>query len=131
VGTGSASDRRLSREQVGQEVTWSAGAALDASEVARAFGGARPDVSPAFVRDAMPGSRNSGVPAVVVLVVVLIVVIVLVSRCSGDDCDEVRATYGESSSEYRQCLQTRGSGSGRSGSGGSFGGWSSGGGGHK
>lgn len=131
VGTGGASERRLSREQTGNEVTWSAGATLTADEVARAFGGARPDVSPAFVRDAMPGSRHSGVPAVVVLVVVLIVVIVLVSRCSGDDCDEVRATYGPASNEYQQCLRTRGSGSGRSGSGGSFGGWSSGGGGHK
>ncbi|MFO1270891.1 MAG: DUF4178 domain-containing protein [Rubrivivax sp.] len=136
VGTGLAAKRRLSREETASEVTWSAGETLAAAEVARAFGAARSSAQPAqsatdFVRDAMPGSRNSGVRSALVLVAVILVFMILISRCSGDDCDEVRATYGAASNEYQQCLRTRGSGSGRSGSGGSFGGWSSGGGGHK
>jgi hypothetical protein len=52
------------------------------------------------------------------------------SRCSGDDCDDVKSSFGESSAEYQQCLRNQRSGGLRS-SGGSFGGFSSGGGGHK
>ena len=60
-----------------------------------------------------------------------VVLIVLLSRCSGDHCDEVRNTFGAASAEYQQCLAQRGSGSGARTGGGSYGGWSSGGGGHK
>jgi len=48
----------------------------------------------------------------------------------GDRCDDVRQSFGESSLEYQQCRANRASGSSRTG-GGSYGGWSSGGGGHK
>ena len=45
------------------------------------------------------------------------------------DCGQVRATFGEASNEYQQCLRSAGGGGFRTG-GGSFGGYSSGGG-HK
>jgi uncharacterized membrane protein YgcG len=58
-------------------------------------------------------------------------VLALFSRCSDDDCDGVRSTFGPASNEYQQCLKSQRSGSGgyRTG-GGSYGGFS-GGGGHK
>ncbi len=138
VGTGAASDRRLSREQThgpaGTEVTWSAGAALDAAAVAQAFGIASteraalerrpsPDVKP--VSDLVGGAVR-----LVALIIFILVLVSILSQCGDDDCDPVRTTFGANSNEYRQCLAQRGSGtSGRVG-GGSYGGWSSGGG-HK
>lgn len=127
VGLGTAVKKRLSREAVPGEVTWSAGATLTAAEVAKAFGHEAPK---ALARDALPvaASLKSGIPSAVWMFLAFIVVVLLITRCSRDDCDEVRATFGEQSNEYRQCLNNRGGG-GRSG-GGSWGGWSSGGG-HK
>jgi hypothetical protein len=69
------------------------------------------------------GLRN----AIIVLVVVL-VVMALLGRCSNDRCDDVRSTFGAASAEYRQCVGNAGTSSGSRG--GSFGGWSPGGG-HK
>jgi hypothetical protein len=124
VGVGPAVKKRLSREQTPDEVTWSAGETVAASEVAKAFGLAAPQ---ALARDSAPlSSTSKGVPAVVILFIVFVVLVMLTSRCSSDDCDEVRATFGAQSNEYRQCLNNRSSGR----SGGSYGGWSSGGG-HK
>ena len=64
----------------------------------------------------------------------VVVVLLMMFRCDGDerrDCEPLRATYGEASAEYQNCLRSARSGSGRVG-GGSWGGWSSGGGGsHK
>jgi hypothetical protein len=45
------------------------------------------------------------------------------------DCDDVRQTFGAASAEYQQCQ--RAAPAAVRTSGGSFGGWSSGGGGHK
>jgi uncharacterized membrane protein YgcG len=61
--------------------------------------------------------------------VLVLLVIVLVMRCSGDDCDDLRGTFGADSAEYRQCQAHRATGGSRGG--GSYGGFSSGGGGHK
>jgi hypothetical protein len=125
VGQGLAAKKRLSREQGAGEVTWSAGETLAAQDVAKAFG-----LPPAALpRDVLPVSKRGGVPKAVLIFVAIVIVMQLMERCSSDDCSEVRATFGEASSEYQQCLRARSTG-GRTG-GGSFGGWSSGGGGHK
>jgi hypothetical protein len=129
VGTGKNSRARLSREQAGSEVTWSAGETLSALTVAEAFGIPK-DRRAALQRDSTPlAGKNGGTPGVVVMFIVMVVLIMLLSECGGDECDEVRATFGAASTEYQQCQRRAGSGGVRTG-GGSFGGWSSGGG-HK
>jgi hypothetical protein len=59
------------------------------------------------------------------------VVIVLLSQCSGDNCGEVKKTFGAASAEYQQCSRASSSGGRIGSSGGSYGGYSSGSGGHK
>jgi ribosomal protein S27AE len=130
---------KLSREQTGNEVTWSAGKALDAKLVAQAFGVPLAQLR----RDAAPlsGLGNSlgtlstgkvgGLNQGLVIFAVVVVVMLLMARCdSSDDCSAQRQTFGESSAEYQQCQRNARSGGFRTG-GGSFGGFSSGGGGHK
>jgi hypothetical protein len=130
-GTGSHAAARLSREQAGSEVTWSAGQTLDAATVADAFGIA-PAQRAVLQRDAAPMAFGaSGAVKALMVVFVIFVVVVVLAQCSGDDCDEVRNTFGAASNEYRQCAAGRGSGGGVRTGGGSYGGWSSGGGGHK
>jgi Domain of unknown function (DUF4178) len=125
-----AGRKRLSREQMGNEVTWSAGEAIDAAVLAKAFGVpiASAPKMPADVATlssvAAWGART--IKFFVWGVIVLILLVVLLDRCS-DDCDDVRNTFGASSAEYQQCQRSGGSGV-RSGS--AVGGWSSGGG-HK
>ena len=59
----------------------------------------------------------------------VVVILLMLFRCDDSrDCSQLRATYGEASAEYQNCL--RGSRSGGRTGGGSFGGYSSGGG-HK
>ena len=66
-----------------------------------------------------------------IVFVVIVLIFVLLSRCDRDDCDQVRQTFGAASTEYQQCARQRAtSGVPRTG-GGSFGGYSSGGGGRK
>lgn len=129
-GTGQAADKRLSRERTrgdaGEEVTWSAGATIDAAKVAAAFGIQAPAGK---LRDASPASGQGALRKVLIAVAVMIVLSSMLSECDGDGCDEVRTTFGASSNEYQQCLARSRSGGFRVG-GGSFGGWSSGGG-HK
>lgn len=138
VGTGAFGSRRINRERTGsgdtQEITWSAGETLSADAVLKAFKLA-PEKSAALQRDALPSSGNAAsLLAKVFFWGFVVVVLLMMFRCDGDerrDCDSVRATYGEASAEYQNCLRSARSGSGRS-SGGSWGGWSSGGGGsHK
>ena len=135
VGRGTASSKRMSREQTPAEVTWSAGETLDAAVVADAFAIAAGDRS-ALARDVTASSlgRGSGsaIPKGLIIFAVIVVLMILLSKCSRNDCDEVRQTFGDASAEYQQCVRNRasGGGSGRVG-GGSYGGWSSGGGGHK
>jgi ribosomal protein S27AE len=135
-GTATGSQRRLSREESAGEVTWSEGAMLAASDVAKAFGLSGNEAS-AIARDVSPLSTLGEQPGaklvrwVIVLLVLSVLVAVTLESCSSDSrCDDTRASFGENSAEYRQCLNNRSSGSSRS-SGGSYGGYSSGGGGHK
>jgi len=123
-----AGRKRLSREQAGNEVTWSQGEVIEASQVAKAFGVAEA-AQAAFKRDAAPvGAGVRGVVKGVLWTLAIIVLAIAVARCDDDrDCNEVRATFGETSNEYRQCLR---SGGGTRTGGSSYGGFSSGGG-HK
>jgi len=135
AGTGKASNKRLNRERTGsgdtQEIVWSAGETLTADQVIAAFKLA-PEQRAALVRDAAPTSMPMSTLAKVVIVIFIVVILLLMFRCSNGggaaDCSELRNTYGEASTEYRNCLASQRSGS-RTG-GGSFGGFSSGGG-HK
>ena len=134
IGTGSFSSRRINRERTGsgdsQEITWSAGETLSADAVLKAFKLA-PEKSAALQRDALPSSGNAAsLLAKLFFWGFVVVVLLMLFRCDGGerDCSQVRATYGEASAEYQNCLRSAGSSGGRTG-GGSWGGWSSGGGG--
>jgi uncharacterized membrane protein YgcG len=131
-GTGANAAKRLNREMVGTEVTWSAGETLDAATVAAAFR-LPPDKRAAMQRDATPASGGmSTLVKLAIVVAVVLLLLLLISRCSQDDCDPIRTTFGEASNEYQQCRRTsHGSGGFWRTNGGSFGGYSSGGGGHK
>ncbi|MCW7540857.1 DUF4178 domain-containing protein [Aquabacterium sp. A7-Y] len=116
--------RRLNRERSDGEVTWSAGETLASDAVAKAFG-LSGSAAAALRRDVTPTASGSGSgclkPLLVLLVIILVIVLLIALAASGsdrDDCDKVRATFGESSYEYQQC---RRSSSYRS-SGGSYGG---------
>jgi Domain of unknown function (DUF4178) len=130
-GVGTAARQRLSREQTGSEVTWSHGEIIDAAMVAEAFGIA-PAQRTALQRDVSPlAGKGSGLSLgkPILIFLVLVVLIIMMSRCGGDDCDQLRSTFGEASTEYQNCKRSGGGGAFRTG-GGSFGGFSSGGG-HK
>jgi Domain of unknown function (DUF4178) len=128
-GQGADAGKRLSSEQTGTEITWSAGQTLTVAEVADAFAIA-PDSRAALQRDAAPMVGRSGALRIGVIVLVLIVLVLIVAQCSSrNTCDATRNTFGAASAEYQQCV--RNSGSGVRTGGGSFGGYSSGGGGHK
>jgi hypothetical protein len=104
----------LSMEQTADEISWSSGDRLSADTVAKAFG---LEDSKALLQraDASPVSSNLGgnFRTFLIIVVVLILLAMLETRCS--DCDP--KVENCNSNNYRS-------------SGGSFGGWS-GGGGHK
>lgn len=137
-GEGANRHKRLSREQTAGaggngEVTWSAGEVLDAAVIAQAFG-LDAQAAPALKRDAAPvaaGKGGLGCGGVIILIVVLLLVVLLISRCSGDDCDQVRTTFGPASAEYQQCLASRSRSSSSYGSSGGSWGSGGGGGGHK
>ncbi|GAB4396404.1 MAG: DUF4178 domain-containing protein [Rhodoferax sp.] len=103
---------QLNREQSVREVVWSLGSALDASTVAQAFGRGK-DLALFRRGAAAPLSVNAGqnLRTVIVLILVLVLLTMLMSRCS--DCDPAT----------QNCASSRSSG-------GSFGGFSTGGG-HK
>ena len=142
MGTVAAGAKRLNREQTGsaqaqQEVVWSAGETLSADAVLKAFKLA-PDQAAALQRDASPTSFNAtGLLAKGFLGLLVLGIVLLLFRCGGgggsSDCDDARATFGEASQEYQNCLNSNRSGGAAGGirsGGGSFGGYSSGGG-HK
>ncbi|MES1161578.1 MAG: DUF4178 domain-containing protein, partial [Rhizobacter sp.] len=139
-GTGAGATKRLNREQTGSgdssEVVWSQGDTLSANQVMTAFNLA-PEKTGAMQRDAAPTSLNPTSTMVKIAIwVVVIIIMLMLFRCSsgggGSNCNDVRSTFGPASTEYQNCLNSGGSGSGgyRTG-GGSYGGFSSGGGGHK
>ncbi|HEX3139218.1 MAG TPA: DUF4178 domain-containing protein, partial [Rhizobacter sp.] len=131
-GTGAVKNKRLNLETTEGEQVWSRGETLAADTVLKAFRLA-PDKRAALQRDALPTSGNAAsLLAKIFFWVFVIVVLLMLFRCSGDDsrdCSSVRAAYGEASQEYQSCLANNRSGGYRTG-GGSFGGFSSGGG-HK
>ncbi len=127
-GAGDAKAKRLNRERTDGEIVWSGGETLAADVVAKAFRLA-PDKSAALKRDTLPTSGNAaGLLGKIFFWVFVVVVLLMMFRCSDDgpDCDSLRASYGEASQEYQNCLASRRSGGYRTG-GGSFGGFSSGG----
>ena len=122
----------LSREQTGNEVTWSHGRTLDADEVRRAF--ALPDEArPQLARDVGSGvDGNRLLRNIIIGFLLLALLVALLRACSDDDCEPYRKSYGEYSAEYQQCKRSSAGSGVRMGSGGgSFGGYSGGGGGHK
>ena len=126
-----AGSKRLSMEQTDTETVWSAGEALDASAVAAAFGirtGAalKRDNAPLSSFDA--GKAAGSFARTTVILVLVVLLIILLVTCSGDDCDDTKRAFGANSAEYQQCVRSSGSSSRTSG--GSWGGYSSGGG-HK
>jgi hypothetical protein len=132
-GSGPAQTKRLNREETREggvsEVVWSAGETLPAETVRKAF--ALPEqMSAALQRDALPASSQPPW-AKVLMWVVLLAVLFIMWRCDADDdCDDTLRTFGQASQEYQQCLRNRSSGGGFRTGGGSYGGYSSGGG-HK
>jgi Zn finger protein HypA/HybF involved in hydrogenase expression len=129
-GTGANTRARLNREMAGTEVTWSAGETLDAHTVAAAFNIPQTQRA-AMQRDVSPAGGLSTIAKVVIVVLVVLLLLWLVTRCSRDDCSNLRSTFGENSNEYQQCVRSGGGSGGWRSTGGSFGGYSSGGGGHK
>ena len=137
-GTGAAAAKRLNREQTGaadtQEVVWSAGETLAADVVLKAFNLA-PEKRAALQRDALPTAFNgASLLAKIFLWGFIAVVVLMLFRCGGgrnsaNDCNDTRATFGEASAEYQNCLNNNRSSGYRTG-GGAYGGYSSGGG-HK
>lgn len=135
---GGPGGRRLNREQTAAggdaELTWSSGAPLKAELLLSAFRLGQ-DRLAALKRDVSPLSSSGGSPIATFFVVLLVLSLMFaLARCSDDDdgrCDEARRVYGESSNEFRQCEQARASGGSTRGYGGSYGGFSTGGGGHK
>ncbi len=108
VGTAAASQRRLSSERSAAELTWSEGAVLDAQAVARAFRLA-PAAASALQRSAggAPAALDGGLLKVG-LIVAVVVVVLMIGFCSSRDrdCGDIRATFGEASNEYQQCLRS-------------------------
>ena len=110
-GTSGFANKRLNREQTGAgdaaEVVWSAGETLSADAVLKAFKLA-PDKAAALQRDVLPTSNRNSLSLFTVLMVVLVVVVILMmARCgSSDGCDTLRATDGDASQEYRNCINS-------------------------
>ena len=134
-GSGAFASRHLNRERTGagdaQEIVWSAGQTIASDSILKAFKLA-PDQAQALRRDASPTSGNAAsLLAKLFFWGFVAVIVLLLFQCdsSADDCTALRASYGETSNEYRNCLANQRSSS-RTG-GGSWGGFSSGGGGHK
>ncbi len=134
-GTGKFGARQLNRERTGhgdtEEIVWSAGESISSDMVLKAFR-LGPDKAQALRRDAAPFVADKTSLLVKLFVGALFAAFVLMLfRCDsdGDNCSAVRSSYGEASNEYRNCLASQRSNS-RVG-GGSWGGYSSGGGGHK
>jgi ribosomal protein L37AE/L43A len=143
-GTGSASSKRLNRErtvsgsgsEATQEIVWSAGEAMPADVIMKAFRLA-PEKSAALQRDAAPTALKGSLLAKIIFWAFIVFVLLLLFRCGSSgggpvDCSDTLNTFGQASQEYQNCLNSQrsgGSGGYRTG-GGSFGGFSSGGG-HK
>jgi len=117
-------------------VTWSAGESIPADRVASTFGlpaadaaRLRRDAGPPAMDAIFGGGRLISWP---VLLVLLLVVVAVLAMCSRDPCRNERRAFGADSAEYQQCRARSSAGTGAYyGTGGAWGGYSSGGGGHK
>jgi len=134
---GSASGHRafLSRESTPNETTWSAGESIPAAMVASTFGLA-PQQAQQLERAGPPSMGAlfgaGGLVTWPTMLVILIVIILLLAWCSHDPCRDERRAFGAYSQEYQQCKARSAAGTGAYfGTGGAWGGYSSGGGGHK
>jgi hypothetical protein len=135
VGTGNAfGKRRLSLEQTGGSEEGLVGRRRRSTPavVAKAFGigdagqAASGATAPLSADAAKP--RPSWPRAWCVLLVLFVLLMIILVTCSSDDCDDQRRAFGETSAEYQQCKRSAARRSRTSG--GSWGGYSSGGG-HK
>ena len=71
-------------------------------------------------------------PSWIMLLVVLVIIVLLLAMCSRDSCSNERKAFGPDSAEYQQCRARASAGTATYvGTGGAWGGYSSGGGGHK
>ena len=134
---GSASGHRafLSLEHTPSETTWSAGESIPAGMVASTFGLA-PQQASQLERAGPPDMASLVGPGGLItwprLLILLVVVILLLAWCSQDSCRDERRAFGAYSAEYQQCKARSAAGTGAYiGAGGAWGGYSSGGGGHK
>ncbi len=138
-GTGKFGSRQLNCERTGegrgvespQEIVWSAGEAMSSDAVSKAFKLA-PDRAQALRRDAtLIAGDGASLLAKLFFFGLIAVFALMLFQCDsgGNDCAALRGAYGEASNEYRSCVANQRGGS-RTG-GGSWGGFSSGGGGHK
>jgi hypothetical protein len=124
----------LSLESTASESLWSAGETLPAELVAQAFRLATPQAAQLQRAGRPAGGLDIGGLRIswLMLIVLLVVVILLLAMCSHDSCAGVRKAYGDGSPEYQQCRIRQSAGTGYyTGTGGAWGGYSSGGGGHK
>jgi len=128
---GTGRSELLSREQMSGEVVWSLGRTLSAAEVAAAFGLAAGAAGALSHPDVQPSAGL--LRTIIIVVVVLLVLMLLLRACTHDDCQAYRDNFGPNSAEYMACKARNnprivpiGSGAG-----GSWGGFGSGGGGHK
>jgi uncharacterized membrane protein YgcG len=129
----SAGKTLLSREQAGQEITWSVGTRLDHQYVMQAFG-IQADHAFEFKRD--PGSIDFSLANIVkwgLISVLMLILIVGVPRCSSNNTRDCSQEYNPNSTlsveqQREQCERSKRSSTRL---GGSWGGYSSGGGGHK
>jgi len=126
AGVGQLTHLRLNREQTGKEITWSVGETLSDADVVAAFRIPAHKMG-AFKRDSSSFTSGLSKLAMYLLVIlVILLVMAMLSQCS-TSCSGVRDTYGEYSAEYQQCRANESSGGGHGYSGGSYGGYSSGG----
>jgi hypothetical protein len=132
AGVSKGRQLQLSREETPSEVTWSAGQEIDAAAVAAAFGLDQPQAA-ALERAGPPSLGSVFSPRLLFWGILLLVLVVLMlSTCSRDQCGSQKNAFGADSAEYRSCRSRIASGIGYYGAtGGSWGGYSSGGGGHK
>ncbi len=110
--------REQSKDQGTEEITWSRGNALDADEVAQAFG--LKDKAEDLVRgDVSPLGGGISLKTLIIIFVLFILLAVMLSMCSSKrNCDP----------ERENCERGNSSGYRSGTSGGSYGGWSGGGG---
>ncbi len=123
----------LNREQAGQEITWSIGSRLRHQTVMQAFG-IKDEQAALFKRDATPlaDMTLSKVASWLGVVMVLVIVLFAISRCDARRNCQSQFNPNSSASvqeQYEQCQRHSRTSGGSYG--GSHGGYSSGGGGHK